>query len=112
MRADSLPDVASNKHSSTRTARCEYTAKLVPWPSHVAPRGSGQPGQTVSGGIPQRLTCRERRERDGQPVGAVVELVQHFVCSFFELERRQRSLYVGRDELWLPARDGQICLEI
>src|SRR6476660_8265223 len=36
----------SNRHSSTRVACSEKTAKLTPTPSHVAPRGYGVPGQT------------------------------------------------------------------
>src|SRR5579871_935548 len=108
MRADSLPETSSNRHSSTRTARWEYTAKLVPWPSHVDPRGSGQPGQTVSDGILLRLTGRERGERDGQPVGAVVHLVQHFVGSFFQLERGQRRGNVAGHESRTGTHRGEV----
>src|SRR5262245_20607810 len=111
MRAASLPVTSSNRHSSTRTARCEYTAKLVPWPSHVDPRGSGQPGQTVSGGIPEGLTGRERGEGDRQPVGAIVHLVQHFVGGLFELERGEGRRDVVGDELRLAARDRKIRVE-
>src|SRR3954462_805519 len=36
----------SNRQSSTRVACSEKSAKLTPTPSHVAPRGYGEPGQT------------------------------------------------------------------
>jgi len=36
----------SNRHSSTLVAFSEYSAKLVPLPSQVAPKGYGRPGQT------------------------------------------------------------------
>src|ERR671915_587421 len=37
---------SSKRHSSTWSATSENTAKLVPDPSKVAPRGAGWPGQT------------------------------------------------------------------
>src|SRR5688500_1314949 len=36
----------SKRHSSTRVACSEKIAKLTPTPSHVAPNGCGEPGQT------------------------------------------------------------------
>src|SRR5262245_61868136 len=36
----------SNRQSSTRVACSENTAKFTPTPSHVAPSGYGEPGQT------------------------------------------------------------------
>src|SRR5437879_66883 len=102
MRAVSLPYASSNRHSSTRTACIEKTAKLVPWPSHVAPSGSGRPGQTVSGISAgsysafsfQRsgLHVRQGGERNGQPLWAIVQLVEHFVRGLLELQRRERRL--------------------
>src|SRR5918996_1809477 len=45
--SDSLSVSAeSNRQSSTRVACSEKMAKLTPTPSHVAPRGYGEPGQT------------------------------------------------------------------
>src|SRR5581483_8885556 len=109
MPADSLPYTSSNRHNSTRTACCEYTAKLVPCPSQVAPSGSGRPGHTVSGIRISLAACaprvsnlrrRKRSEWNGQPVGSVVELVQHLVRGFFELQRRERRLHIFWDEVW------------
>src|SRR5215468_4073348 len=36
---------SSNRHTSTASAVCEKTAKLVPGPSQVAPSGKGSPGR-------------------------------------------------------------------
>ena len=48
MVSDSLsPAAESNRHSSTRDACSENSAKLTPTPSHVAPSGYGVPGQTL-----------------------------------------------------------------
>src|SRR5207248_9121841 len=48
MVSDSLsPAAESNRHSSTRDACSENSAKFTPTPSHVAPSGYGVPGQTL-----------------------------------------------------------------
>src|SRR4051812_29088573 len=47
MRRTSRRPFASNRHNSTRSACLENSAKLTPWPSHVAPSGYGWPGQTA-----------------------------------------------------------------
>src|SRR5690606_36951905 len=46
MRSISVLPCSSNRHSSTRVACAENTAKLTPRPSQVAPRGKGVPSVT------------------------------------------------------------------
>src|ERR687886_3013871 len=104
MRAVSLPATCSNRHSSTRVACCANRAKLVPWPSQVAPSGSGRPGQTVSG-TPGSYPGLQGGERDGQPVRPIVQLVQHFVGGLLELERGQRWTRIQWQEAWHGRRD-------
>src|SRR4029450_1110242 len=40
---------SSNRHRSTASATSENTAKFVPCPCHVAPRGNGSPGRMTTG---------------------------------------------------------------
>src|SRR3954469_19160243 len=42
MRVVSVCPDSSNRHSSTRVARCEYSVKPAPAPSSVAPSGYGR----------------------------------------------------------------------
>ena len=47
----------SNRHSSTRVACSENSAKLTPTPSQVAPSGYGAPGQTLIVRFAQQTHC-------------------------------------------------------
>src|SRR5580658_6513785 len=47
MRPDSRRVRLSYRQSSTRVAFSEYSAKLTPVPSQVAPNGCGLPGRTI-----------------------------------------------------------------
>src|SRR5688500_14841049 len=60
----------SRRHSSTRSACLEKSAKLTPAPSQVAPRGWGRPRQTARGATRARAgastapgLCRNRAGR-------------------------------------------------
>src|SRR5262249_49769263 len=46
MRSSSVRPVSSNRQSSTLVALAENSEKLTPSPSHVAPRGLGEPSAT------------------------------------------------------------------
>src|SRR5689334_11623064 len=59
---------AAIRHSSTASAWAEKSAKFVPSPSHVAPSGRGDPGNTC---IVARQECENRaRADDWDPRGA------------------------------------------
>src|SRR5271157_1384991 len=56
----------SNRHNSTLVACSEKSAKLTPFPSHVAPKGKGRPGHTLMHGSPRvgfDSLCRGGRPR-------------------------------------------------
>src|SRR4051794_9526462 len=53
-RSTSRRPFGSHRHSSTRSAFFENTAKLTPPPSQVAPSGYGRPRQTVLGATKER----------------------------------------------------------
>src|SRR5688572_5297079 len=60
----------SRRHSSTRSACLEKSAKLTPAPSQVAPSGKGRPRQTARGATKARAgastapgLCRNRADR-------------------------------------------------
>src|SRR5437763_5006366 len=58
----------SKRHSSTRSACLEKSAKLTPAPSHVAPSGCARPRQTVLGATRDRAgasTGGESLRRNG-----------------------------------------------
>src|SRR3954467_604183 len=51
MRSISCCPSLSNRHSSTRVACAEKSAKFTPRPSHVAPSGKGWPSRILTLGI-------------------------------------------------------------
>src|SRR5271165_3850041 len=56
----------SNRHNSTLVACSEKSAKLTPFPSHVAPNGKDRPGHTLMHGSPRvgfDSLCRGSRPR-------------------------------------------------
>src|SRR4051794_20805618 len=63
-RFSSRRPVESKTTSSTACACAEYSAKLTPSPSHVAPSGYGRPGHTTVGVITRAgLEQTDRRAR-------------------------------------------------
>ena len=66
--ASSLPS-SSKTHSSTASATSENTAMLVPTPSNVAPRGSGEPGQILVVTAPTVAQRAENRSFAGRHAG-------------------------------------------
>src|SRR5215510_2815684 len=75
-RSSSRRPWGSNRHSSTRLALAENKAKLVPRPSHVAPRGYGRPAVTRI-----HLKLRNEKERGQRRKGeANLEIVAMLDC--------------------------------
>src|ERR1700728_4139019 len=67
--------VSSKRHSSTASAACENTEKLVPRPSNVAPSGKESPGDTASimGAEPSGQVGRNRISGPDGVVAPTVE---------------------------------------
>src|SRR5208337_4757569 len=64
--ASAVASGESNRHNSTLVACSEKSAKLTPFPSHVAPNGKGRPGHTLMHGSPRvgfDSLCRGGRPR-------------------------------------------------
>src|SRR5271166_3908116 len=64
--ASAVASDESNRHNSTLVACSEKSAKLTPFPSHVAPNGKGRPGHTLMHGSPRvgfDSLCRSGRPR-------------------------------------------------
>src|SRR5271157_6124606 len=64
--ASAVASGESNRHNSTLVACSENSAKLTPFPSHVAPNGKGRPGHTLIHGSPRvgfDSLCRSGRPR-------------------------------------------------
>src|SRR5215510_13140090 len=75
-RSSSRRPWGSNRHSSTRLALAENRAKLVPRPSHVAPRGYGRPSVSRI-----HLKLRNEKERGKRRKGeANLEIVALLDC--------------------------------
>src|SRR3954470_21079000 len=62
-RSSSRRPRGSNRHSSTRSACLEKSAKLTPAPSHVAPSGYARPRHTVLGATRERAGASTGGER-------------------------------------------------